>query len=167
MTECAATGPASQRPDSLALDDQLCFAVYATANAYSRLYAALLSRLDLTYTQYLVMLVLWEGEGLTLKEIGARLRLDSGTLTPVLSRLDKRGLIVRQRDPADQRRITTHLTADGYSLRDRVAEARRQAFVATGLDPDELDRLKSELHAVRNAIDQAVEAIDRPTDGQA
>lgn len=164
MIEPSQAASSEDACNSLALDDQLCFAVYSTANAFTRLYTALLSRLDLTYTQYLVLVVLWEEEGLTLKEIGARLRLDSGTLTPVLRRLEKRDVITRQRDPADQRRVTTHLTQDGRDLQTRVAEARRQVFLATGLSGAELDQLKGELNDVCSALDRATETLEKHTE---
>src|SRR5712664_4872752 len=88
----------------LLLGNQLCFAIYSTAHAFNRVYKPLLEKLGLTYPQYLVLLVLWERDGLTVSELGERLSLDSGTLTPLLKRLEANGLIQRQRDSADERR---------------------------------------------------------------
>ena len=90
--------PHDPNDDMLQLSQQLCFALYATTHAFNRAYRPLLAPLDLTYPQYLVMLVLWEADDLTVKEIGARLQLDSGTLTPLLKRLEAAGLVQRERD---------------------------------------------------------------------
>jgi DNA-binding MarR family transcriptional regulator len=108
-------------PDLLALDDQLCFALYAAQRALTRAYAPLLEPLGLTYPQYLALLVLWERDDVAVRELGARLALDSGTLTPLLKRLEERRLIARRRDPDDERVVRIRLTAAGKALR---AEAR-------------------------------------------
>ena len=113
--------------DWLKLDVQLCFALYSTSLAMTKLYKPLLAPLGLTYPQYLVMLVLWETEGLGVSELGQRLSLDSGTLTPLLKRLEASTLIERQRARGDERRVEIHLTAAGRALRDQaVAGAVRQ-----------------------------------------
>ncbi|MFN3628424.1 MAG: MarR family winged helix-turn-helix transcriptional regulator, partial [Parvibaculum sp.] len=106
--------------DPLHLSQQLCFAVYSTAHAFNHFYKRLLAPLDITYPQYLVMLVLWEGDQLTVKEIGARLQLDSGTLTPLLKRLEGAGLVTRTRDQRDERQVRIGLTATGRALRERA-----------------------------------------------
>src|SRR6202521_5867464 len=105
----------------LLLGNQLCFAIYSTAHAFNRVYKPLLDRLGLTYPQYLVMLVLWEGDGLTVKEIGERLFLDSGTLTPLLKRLEAAGRVHRTRDHADERQVRVTLTDAGRALREQAA----------------------------------------------
>src|SRR6187200_246404 len=98
-------------PDqALALDNQLCFALYSSSLAMTKLYKPLLDPLGLTYPQYLVMLVLWEGDGVTVSELGQRLMLDSGTLTPLLKRLESAGVLQRLRDVADERRVLVRLT---------------------------------------------------------
>ena len=102
---------------SLALDDQICFALYAAHHAVQRLYRPLLDRLGLTYTQYLVLLVLWEQDGPSVKDLGARLHLDSGTLTPLLKRLEAAGLLRRERSTVDGRVVHVHLTDAGAALR--------------------------------------------------
>jgi DNA-binding MarR family transcriptional regulator len=98
------------------LDEQLCFALYSASRAFSRAYAPILADLGLTYPQYAVMLVLWESDGLSVGELGERLSLDSGTLTPLLKRLEASGTIKRERDPSDERVVRIRLTAAGKKL---------------------------------------------------
>ena len=100
----------------LRLDNQVCFAIYSTAHAFNRVYKPLLDRLGLTYPQYLVMLVLWERDDIAVKEIGERLYLDSGTLTPLLKRLEAADLVKRTRSTADERQVLIALTAKGRAL---------------------------------------------------
>lgn len=149
-----------QQAGSLALDSQICFAVYSAAHAFTRLYSVLLDAHGLTYTQYLVLLVLWEGDGLTVKELGARLRLDSGTLTPVLRRLENQGHVTRERDTADQRRVHVYLTRGGRDLQPRIADIRRVVFHATGLGAADLEALKQQLEQVATALDSTAEHLD-------
>ncbi|MDZ7748411.1 MAG: MarR family transcriptional regulator [Halofilum sp. (in: g-proteobacteria)] len=141
--------------DPLALSNQLCFSVYSTAHAFTRLYAGLLRRLDVTYTQYLVLLVLWEREGLTVKEIGERLTLDSGTLTPLLRRLEQSGYVRRERDGADQRRVHVYLTSQGHDARPDVERVREVVFGATGMSQEELRTLQGRLERLRAALEGA------------
>jgi DNA-binding MarR family transcriptional regulator len=103
--------------DLLRLDRQLCFALYSASLAMTKLYKPLLAPLGLTYPQYLVMMVLWETEDLTVNDLGNRLQLDSGTLTPLLKRLEAAGLVQRQRDQVDERRVRVTLTASGKVLK--------------------------------------------------
>src|ERR1700742_4704581 len=100
---------------SLLLSNQICFAVYSTAHAFNRVYKPLLDRLKLTYPQYLVMLVLWERDGLSVKEIGERLFLDSGTLTPLLKRMEAAELLKRSRSTEDERQVLIALTQKGLA----------------------------------------------------
>ena len=100
------------------VESQLCFALYSTLHAVGRIYAEILPDLDLTYPQYLVMLVLWEQDGVSVKEIGRRLHLDSGTLTPLLRRLEAAGLLVRERSPSDERQRRIALTPKGAGLKE-------------------------------------------------
>ncbi len=142
---------------SLALSDQLCFPLYAAARAMQQRYRPLLDQLGLTYPQYLVMLVLWEGDGLSVSDIGDRLFLDSGTLTPLLKRLDAAGLVTRARTQQDGRIVTIHLTDAGRALRDRAEAVPGQllACLAPGADAADLDprqvkhMLDTLLHALR------------------
>src|SRR6202795_2218783 len=110
--------PATDLP--LLLGNQLCFAIYSTAHTFTRIYKPLLERLRLTYPQYLVMLVLWERDGLPVKDIGERLFLDSGTLTPLLKRLEAAELIKRTRSTKDERQVLVALTARGQALREKA-----------------------------------------------
>ena len=122
----------TQAEDSLRLDDQLCFALYATSHAVTKLYRPLLARVGLTYPQYLVLLVLWEGDRRTVSELGDRLHLDSGTLTPLLKRLEAAGLVLRTRRSSDEREVEVTLTAEGRDLRRVVAEIRAAAMRDVG-----------------------------------
>lgn len=131
----------------LQLEVQLCFPLYATSRAVTARYAELLGPVGLTYPQYLVMLTLWEGTT-TVGEIGTRLRLDSGTLTPLVKRLEGRGLVTRHRDPADERRVLVEPTAAGWGLREEVVDVPREIAMAMGLtveDYHELRRLLGKL----------------------
>ena len=103
------------------LEDQLCFAVYAAGHAFNAAYKPLLEPLGLTYPQYLVLMILWEGDGLAVGRLGSRLHLDSGTLTPLLKRMERAGLVTRERDADDERQVLIRLTAQGQGLRSRAA----------------------------------------------
>jgi MarR family transcriptional regulator, organic hydroperoxide resistance regulator len=120
--------------DALRLDRQLCFALYSASRAMTRAYAPLLEPLGLTYPQYLVMLVLWEEESASVKKLGARLALDSGTLTPLLKRLEQRGLVSRRRDAEDERVVRIDLTAAGKQLRARARGVPAEVACRTGFD---------------------------------
>jgi DNA-binding MarR family transcriptional regulator len=139
---------------SLSLSNQMCFAVYSTAHALNRVYKPLLEPLGLTYPQYLVMLVLWETDGLTVKEIGQRLRLDSGTLTPLLKRLHAAGLVRRERDASDERQVRIGLTDKGRALSERAEAVPRGLLGATGCTVEEVQALKAELVRLRDQLDQ-------------
>ncbi|MFD4586582.1 MarR family winged helix-turn-helix transcriptional regulator [Streptomyces sp. NPDC058434] len=124
---------------SLALEDQLCFALYTASRAITNRYRPLLSELGLTYPQYLVMLALWEQGALPIKNVGAALKLDYGTLTPLLKRLEAQGLIRRERRVDDERSVQVTLTQQGVELRERVRETVPSAIgTATGLSPREV-----------------------------
>lgn len=137
-------------PDqSLRLDNQLCFALYSASLAMTKLYKPLLDGLGLTYPQYLVMLVLWEGDGLMVSELGQRLSLDSGTLTPLLKRLEANGLLTRVRDAADERRVRVHLTAAGRRLKARALDVPECLLAASDCTVAELTELTREVRALR------------------
>ncbi|MGJ4919383.1 MarR family winged helix-turn-helix transcriptional regulator [Bradyrhizobium sp. HKCCYLRH2060] len=142
----------------LQLGNQLCFAVYSTAHAFNRVYKPLLDRLGLTYPQYLVMLVLWEQDGLTVKDIGARLFLDSGTLTPLLKRMEATHLVKRTRSAEDERQVLVTLTSQGASLRDKARAIVPPAILdATGCSIAELTDLHGKLVKLRERLDAAAE----------
>jgi MarR family transcriptional regulator, organic hydroperoxide resistance regulator len=138
--------------ESLKLGNQLCFAVYAADHAFTAAYKPLLDPLGLTYPQYLVLLVLWEEEGLSVKEIGQRLHLDSGTLTPVLKRLEKAGFVRRRRDDQDERQVRVDLTDKGRETRAGALEVPRSMICA-------LNQPEHELQALRQAVDRLQAAL--------
>ncbi len=138
------------------LEEQLCFAVYLAGHAFNRMYRTVLAELGLTYPQYLVMLVLWECDGLSVKAVGERLMLDSGTLTPLLKRLEAAGLIRRERSRQDERQVRLLLTQAGDSMREKgrcVPEAMGSAIAQS---PEEIGHLAAQLKALREALLNAV-----------
>ncbi len=145
----------SATDDLLRLDNQLCFAVYSASLAMTRLYKPLLGKLKLTYPQYLVMLALWEHDGLMVSELGERLSLDSGTLTPLLKRLEANGLVARLRDVADERRVHVTLTAAGRRLRGRAAGLPGCLMAATRCSVPELIALTQQIQQLRDRIKAA------------
>lgn len=139
----------------LALEQHLCFALYATSLAMTKLYKPVLEPLGLTYPQYLVMVVLWEGDGLTVSQLGERLGLDSGTLTPLLKRLEAADLVQRLRDAADERRVLLRLTAAGRALKGPAAAVPRALATASGCTLDELVDLKNKLQTLRQRLNDS------------
>jgi DNA-binding MarR family transcriptional regulator len=137
------------RKPSLLLDEQLCFALYSTTHAMNKLYRRVLQRLGLTYPQYLVMMILWEGDGLTVSAIGERLFLDSATLTPLLKRLESMGLLARERSAEDERQVMVRLTKEGRMLKRAAAEVPDAVFCAAQCPPEELRAIKSALERLR------------------
>lgn len=143
------------RHAQLEFERQLCFPLYATSRAVTRVYAPLLDPVGLTYPQYLTMLALWaDPDGATVGELGKRLRLDSGTLTPLLKRLEASGLVERRRDPTDERRVVVTLTAEGDRLQDEVAHVPAAVATQLGLTLDEGVTLHTLLHKVLHALDE-------------
>lgn len=143
-------------PDPLlALDNQVCFALYASSLAMTKLYRPLLAPLGLTYPQYLVMLVLWEHGQQSVNQIGQTLQLDSGTLTPLLKRLATSGLVERRRDPQDERRVLVDLTESGHQLRDRAREVPKALVCRMGLSAAEMRQLQSTLDTLRRQLGRA------------
>ena len=132
--------------ENLKLDNQLCFALYSATHALTRAYRNALESTGLTYTQYLVMLALWENNQLTVKTVADRLDLDSASLTPILKRLEVAGFLVRQRNKTDERVVEITLTDKGYALQDEVANIQKRVACQTGLPTDEYEVLKSSLH---------------------
>ncbi len=139
----------------LALDRQLCFALYSASLAMTKRYKPLLEPLGLTYPQYLVMLVLWEADGQTVSQIGERLSLDSGTLTPLLKRLEATHLLQRLRDASDERRVRLQLTAAGRALKAHATAVPVAVAQASGCELNELSDLTERLHALRRRISDA------------
>jgi DNA-binding MarR family transcriptional regulator len=139
----------------LQLDNQLCFAVYSASLAMTKLYKPLLDKLKLTYPQYLVMLVLWERDGLMVSELGERLSLDSGTLTPLLKRLEANGLVARIRDVADERRVHVNLTTAGRRLKARAASVPACLMAASQCSIEELVALTQQIQQLRDRVKAA------------
>jgi DNA-binding MarR family transcriptional regulator len=148
----------------LRLDNQICFALHAASRAFGSVYRVVLRDLGLTYPQYLVMLVLWEHGALPVKRIGAYLRLDSGTLSPLLKRLESGGLVRRERSHDDERSVTVWPTEAGTALRERAALVPRRMAAATGLSLGETDDLRVRLTTLTSALDAA--GPGGGTDGQ-
>lgn len=145
--------------DPLSLDRQLCFAVYAASRAMTGLYRELLSGLDLTYPQYLVMLVLWERDAPTVKELSAVLRLDSGTLSPLLRRLESSGLVQRRRYDEDERVVRVVLTTEGAALREQAREIPERVLCSTGLPADKVGELRALLDQLTESAGIAAEEL--------
>jgi DNA-binding MarR family transcriptional regulator len=138
----------------LDLDVQLCFPLYAATRAVTRRYGDLLADVHLTYPQYLSLLALWEADApLSVGALGERLRLDSGTLTPLLKRLESAGLVVRRRDAADERRVLVELTDEGWALRDRVAPVPEELLASINLSEREAQQLRRLLGKVLANLD--------------
>ena len=140
----------------LKLDNQICFAVYSATHAFNRVYKPLLDRLGLTYPQYLVMLVLWERDGVPLKDIGERLFLDSGTLTPLLKRLEAAQLVKRARSTEDERQVLIALTAQGQALREKARSVPTSILAASDCSVGELTAMKNEIVALRDRLNAVV-----------
>ncbi|RYV52301.1 MarR family winged helix-turn-helix transcriptional regulator [Pengzhenrongella frigida] len=139
-------------PDDSTLDRQVCFALYSASRAITAAYRTLLADLGVTYPQYLVLMVLWERDDRGVRELGDLLELDSGTLSPLLKRLESLGLIERRRLATDERRVHIHLTPAGSALRERSSDIPGRLALATGLSVPELDQLRVTLTRVRDTL---------------
>lgn len=146
------TDSANATDAMLQLDNQLCFALYSTSLAMTKLYKPMLEEMGLTYPQYLAMLVLWEQDGLTVSELGERLYLDSGTLTPLLKRMESAGLLSRIRAVEDERRVHITLTAAGRKLKARAAKIPGCILSATQCSIPELVSLTQQVQSFRNRL---------------
>ncbi len=148
----SAASAAVQTVDPLALENQFCFALYSASLAMTKTYKPLLDKLGLTYPQYLVMLVLWQQDDILVKTIGEKLFLDSGTLTPLLKRLEASSLIQRTRDEADERQVRITLTKEGRALRKKAQAIPHQMVCASGQSLDALARLRNQLSSIRDDL---------------
>lgn len=148
MVHIADMAEVERETDPLRLDNQLCYALYAAAHRMTKSYRPLLERLGLTYPQYLVLLVLWEQDGVTVSEIGRRLRLDSGTLTPVLKRLEGAGFLLRTRRQSDEREVEIALTPEGAALRAEAVQVREAVMCQLELSEPEIRALRKDLSLV-------------------
>ncbi|MEH1126007.1 MarR family winged helix-turn-helix transcriptional regulator [Micromonospora sp. CPCC 206061] len=143
----------------MALRRQVCFALYAASRATTALYRPLLDELGLTYPQYLVLLVLWERDGRTVKELGEELRLDSGTLSPLLKRMEAAGLVERHRTAGDERVVEVRLTDAGTELQARARSVPATLVAATGLDRKTLVELRDTLTTFASTMDTAAQEL--------
>jgi MarR family transcriptional regulator, organic hydroperoxide resistance regulator len=151
-----ATSPTEAASPQLTLDDQVCFALYTASRLVTRAYGPVLTELGLTYPQYITMIALWEAGGpLSVGDLGNRLRLDSGTLTPLLKRLQAQGLLTRIRDPQDERRVLIQLTSQGAALRHSACAVPEHLASRYGADHTQLASLK-------RILDQLIETLDQP-----
>ncbi len=137
---------------SVSLDDQLCFALYAASRAVTARYRPMLDAIGLTYPQYLVMMLLWEQDHQTVGQLGARLSLDSGTLSPLLKRLTAAGLVTRTRRVEDERSVSIALTDEGRALRDRAVAISEEMIGAIGFDTGEFTELKLRLRELTRRV---------------
>ena len=138
--------------NSLRLENQLCFPLYACAREVVKRYKPFLDDIELTYTQYVTMMVLWERGTATSKEIGEKLHLDSGTLTPVIKKLAEKGLVTRSRDAVDERNLMVELTDEGRALRDRAEGIPARVGACIPLTPDDAARLYEILYKLLNGL---------------
>lgn len=148
--------------DMLKLENQVCFALYSLAKEVTKLYHPLLKDLGLTYTQYIAMLALWERDGISVKELGARLFLDSGTLTPLLKKLEGMGLLERRRDPRDERIVVIELTPQGQSLKAKAECIPERLFCSAGVSAEEADALRVQVVEAMRKLKGMPPGSDRP-----
>jgi DNA-binding MarR family transcriptional regulator len=142
------------------LDDQLCFAIYRAGQAMNRAYKDLLAPLGLTYPQYLVMLVLWEHGEIAVKDIGARLGLDSGTLTPLLKRMERGGFVHRRRDEADERIVRVSVTTAGQGLRDLACRVMDGVIERAKLSLQDVEQLRDSLIDLKSNLDPTDQTVE-------
>jgi DNA-binding MarR family transcriptional regulator len=144
----------AQSQKALQLDQQLCFALYSTSLAMTKVYKPLLERLDLTYPQYLIMLILWQNDGLALKDIGEQLHIDSGALTPVIKRMEAMGLLIRTRNPHNERTLDIRLTKAGWAMQQQALEVNRTIASSCGMAEPQINALRQELVQLRRQLTQ-------------
>lgn len=138
--------------DSLKLENQLCFPLYACAKEITRHYRPFLDKIDLTYTQYIVMMVLWEENKINVKHLGEKLFLDSGTLTPLLKSLEAKGYITRSRSKDDERNLNVEITDLGKALRDKALDVPKSMSTCINLSPEEAEILYKVLYKILGTI---------------
>ena len=152
MPKSASPPETAQSFDPLALDNQFCFALYSASLAMTKTYKPFLDKLGLTYPQYLVMLVLWQQDDVLVKSIGEKLFLDSGTLTPLLKRLEASSLIQRTRDEADERQVRITLTKEGRALKKKAQCIPHEVLCASGQSHEVLQQLRTQLSGIRDDL---------------
>ncbi len=142
----------SDKYDKLKLENQLCFPLYAASKEIVRHYKPFLDKLDMTYTQYITMMVMWEHKELTVKELGQYLYLDSGTLTPLLKTMEKKGWVERNRSKADERVLNVSITTEGQALREKALCVPEQMAGCVCLEPEEAEELYKLLHKILGSL---------------
>lgn len=138
--------------NALHLDQQLCFALYSTSLAMTKVYKPLLDKLSLTYPQYLIMLILWQNDGLALKDVGEQLQIDSGALTPVIKRMEAMGLLIRTRNPQNERTLEIRLTKAGWAMREQAVQVNQTIGLSCGMAESEVHALRQELVQLRSQL---------------
>ncbi len=146
----------SDKEELLKLDNQLCFSLYCASRAIIRAYKPLLDRLGITYTQYITLLVLWEQDSISVNRLGKRLTLDSGTLTPLLKKMEKSKLIARTRNPKDERQINISLTEKGKKLKNKAMEIPEQMLCKLPSDINEVFALRDSLKELNKHLEKAI-----------
>ncbi|MBK5240734.1 MarR family winged helix-turn-helix transcriptional regulator [Clostridium sp.] len=134
--------------EALKLENQLCFALYACSREITKLYKPILAELGITYTQYISLLVLWEKDNITVKTLGEKLHLDSGTLTPLLKKLESMNLVKRIRDTVDERNVYVTLTSDGVALKKKALKIPNKILCSTGLSLKNADLIKEDINSL-------------------
>ena len=140
-------------PPQLVFENQICFPLYSAANAVVRAYRPMLAELDITYLQYMVLMVLWQRPSLNVKELGEQLRLDSGTLTPLLKRLERKGLVERKRGEQDERTRIITITGEGLALKKRAEDIPQRLACTIGLQAQQGRELKALCEQLLGALD--------------
>lgn len=139
------------------INNFLCFALYSTTRSMNQLYATYLDEHDLTYPQLLVLFLLWEKEGQSVKELGSQLFLDNGTLTPLLKRMEKKNLVKRVRSTEDERIVQIFLTPEGKNHQDMIPQMAGSMLCDLGMEPDEVTMMAENIHKIRRNIDAAID----------
>lgn len=139
--------------DMLKLDNQLCFALYACSREVTKHYKPELDKLGITYTQYVTLMVLWEKDNITVKELGNKLHLDSGTLTPLLKKLESKDIVSRIRDTEDERNVYVKLTENGLKLKDKAVEIPKKLSCAINCSPEEIVKLREKLKTLLTKLE--------------
>jgi DNA-binding MarR family transcriptional regulator len=152
----AQTASSKLKP-SLLVDDQLCFAIYSTSLAMNKLYRKALAKLDITYPQYLVLMVLWEKDEQSVSDIGERLFLDSATLTPLLKRMEASGILTRSRLPSDERVVIVSLTTHGKKMKQKAEAVWEEVACSTGCTLEEAVSMKNQLNKLRDNLNKYTE----------
>lgn len=144
-------------PDNISLEEHLCFSLYACSRAILRLYRPYLDELQLTYPQYLVLVTLWQEQQSTIKELGEALDLDTGTLTPLLKRMESAGLLIRRRDTVDQRVVNIHITPEGKALQKKAACIPQSLLVASGMKEEALGEINATIIGLLQQLNATAE----------